>query len=76
MSIVEQLEDTSTDQIVRAVTAAVERYRIDLDGDASLSLLRIEVRFYDGLGGTPPRGKELGDVRSVIVQHQSEFRPA
>lgn len=75
MSVVTaELVDTTTDQIVRAVTAAIERYRRDLDADASLTQLRVEVRFYDGIGGTPPRGKSLGDVRSVVIQHQSEFR--
>jgi len=71
----EVIRDTSTDRIVRAVTAAIERYRDDLDADVSLSVLRVEVRLFDGIGNTPPRGKDIGDVRAVIVQHQSEFRP-
>lgn len=69
------IPDSSTDRIVRAVTAAIEKYRDQLDDDDALTLLRIEVRLYDGISGTPPRGRAMGDVRSVVVQHQSEFRP-
>ena len=82
MSLVEQLAehleeqlvvDTAADRIVRAVVYALEQYRSDLNADPFLEAVRLEVRMY-ATGDTPRRGFEPGDVRSVVVQHQSELK--
>lgn len=66
-------QGTATDRIVRAILTAIEARRGELDADAFLESVRIEVRLVPQ-GGEPRRGYEIGDVRAVIVQQQTEMR--
>lgn len=73
-SLADLRSDTATDRVVRAVVSALEAYREELDDDEFLSAVNLQVRLYHP-ADDPRRGLTTGDVRNVVVQRQSEFRP-
>lgn len=75
MTTLTPIADATTDRLLRAVTALLEQYRENLDGDPFLQSVRIELRIITPYE-EPRQGREVGDVRSCTLQHQSEVKPA